>query len=236
MSDQLDSNSTDYVVSAAKVALGAVPLVGPLLTELAGTVIPKQRLDRLVDYSRKLEMKIGSVDQDILRSKLHDENFTDLLEETVRQAAQAVTDERREYLASLLASGVTESHISAVESRHILRMLSEINDIEIIWLRFFSSPALQGDREFREKHAAVLQPISSSMSASPNERERRALQENYAEHLISLGLLTRPIRVDPRTGLPEFDRANGMWKTQGTQVTPFGKLLLRYVGLSGPSS
>jgi len=101
MSDSLEQNSTDYVVSAAKAALGMVPFAGSLLTELAGTIIPRQRLDRLVDYSRKLGEKIVQLDEASVRAKLSDENFTDLLEESVRQAAQAVADERRQYLANL---------------------------------------------------------------------------------------------------------------------------------------
>lgn len=154
MADKLDQNSTDYVVSATKSALGMVPFAGSLLAELAGSIIPKQRMDRLVDYARKLEHRLGDLDQDAIRTKLADENFTDLLEESARQAAQAVTDERREYLASLLASGVSEDRVSFVESRHLLRILSQINDIEVIWLRFYSHRSLNGDEEFRSKHAA----------------------------------------------------------------------------------
>lgn len=41
-SDDLKSNITDYVVSVAKVALSAVPVVGPALVEIIGTVIPQQ--------------------------------------------------------------------------------------------------------------------------------------------------------------------------------------------------
>lgn len=108
MSDDIQQNSTDYVVATAKAVLGMVPFAGSLLAELAGSVIPKQRLDRLADFARRLEKSIGDMDQDLVRAKLSDENFTDLFEETTRHAARAVTEERREYLSSLLASGVSE--------------------------------------------------------------------------------------------------------------------------------
>ena len=110
MADKLNQNATDYIVATAKAALGMVPFAGSLLTELAGSIIPKQRMDRIVDFARELEQKIGALDQDAVRAKLTDENFTDLLEESARQAAQAVTQERRQYLASLMASGVTATH------------------------------------------------------------------------------------------------------------------------------
>lgn len=231
MSDDLQQNTTDYVVASAKAALGMVPFAGSLLAELAGTIIPKQRMDRLVGFARELEGKIGELDQDAVRAKLMDENFTDLLEETARQAAQAVTEERRAYLASLLASGVTDTHVSFVESKHLLRILSQINDIEVIWLRFYHYPFLNGDDEFRNKHTAVLEPIAATLSSDQETLDRHALQENYTEHLISLGLLKRPLQVDGKTGYPMFDKFTKDWKTQGTQTTPLGRLLLKYIGL-----
>ncbi len=231
MSDPLNQNPTDYVVASAKAVLGMIPFAGSLLAELAGTIIPKQRMDRLVSFAKELERKVSHLDQDALRAKLTDENFIDLLEESARQAAQSTTEERRRYIAELLASGVTETHISFVESKHLLRLLSQINDIEIIWLRFYHHPYFGGDEEFREKHAAVLEPIAAILGSDQDTLDRHALQENYKQHLISLGLLMQPLQVDSKTGYPIFDKLSGNWKTRGTQVTPLGRLLLRHIGL-----
>jgi hypothetical protein len=41
----LAPSSVDYVVSVAKASLGVVPFVGSLLAEIAGTLIPNQRID-----------------------------------------------------------------------------------------------------------------------------------------------------------------------------------------------
>ena len=231
MSDHLNQNPTDYLVAIAKAALGMVPFAGSLLAELAGTVIPRQRVDRLVDFCQKLESKTSELDQDLIRAKLADENFTDLLEETARSAAQAVTTDRREYLASLLASGVTEDHVSFVESKHLLRILGQINDIEVIWLRFYNLPYMNGDDIFRNRHASVLDPIAAHLGSDQATLDKRALQENYTEHLISLGLLKRPLQVDTKTGYPLFDKMKRSWQTQGTQTTTLGRLLLMHIGL-----
>jgi len=226
----LEQNSTDYFVSLAKAGLGAVPVAGSLLAELAGTVIPNQRIDRLVDFARKLEGRIGTLDRATLRTKLTDENFTDLLEETARHAARAVTDERREYLASLLSSGITDDRISFIETKHLLRILGEINDIEVIWLRFYLHPVIGGDTEFRTKHAAVLEPVTAAIGSDQSEIDRHALQENYQEHLVSLGLLRRPLLIDFKTAAPTFDKFSGDWKRRPHELTPLGRLLLRYIG------
>jgi hypothetical protein len=232
MTDDLQQNSTDYVVATARAVLGMVPFAGSLLAELAGTIIPKQRLDRLASFAGKLEQKIGALDQDAVRAKLTDENFTDLLEETARHAARAVTEERREYLSSLLACGISKDRVSFIESKHLLRILGEINDIEVIWLRFYLVPYMDSDHEFREKHSAVLEPVAATLGSNRATLDRHALQQNYLQHLVSLGLLARPLQIDSKTGYPAFDKMFGDWKSKGHQVTPLGRLLLRHIGLA----
>lgn len=232
MSDTISTNATDYAVTLAKSALGMVPIAGSFLAELAGTVIPRQRADRLADFARGLASKLGVIEQDVLRAKLIDENFTDLLEEGAREAVRAVSVERREYVAQLISSGLTEVRVSYVESKHLLRLLSQLNDIEIIWLRYYDYPLLSGDNEFREKHAAILTPISTKIGSGPDVIDKEALQQNYVEHLVSLGMIVRPFKVDSLTGQPVFDIHRGEWQSQGRRTSPLGKLLLRQIGIA----
>ena len=63
----LQSQSVDYVVLAAKAVLGAVPFAGSLLAELAGTIIPNQRIDRLAKFAAELEARIATLDQHAMR-------------------------------------------------------------------------------------------------------------------------------------------------------------------------
>jgi len=216
----------------AKGALGALPFAGSLLAELAGSVIPKQRIDRISDFARRLEEQIGALDQASVRAKLTNENFTDLFEEATRHAARALTEERRAYLASLLASGISEDRVSYIESKHMLRILGEINDIEIIWLRLYLMPYLNGDHEFREKHAAVLEPVVATLGSDQTTVDRQALQKNYLQHLQSLGLLEQPLQLDMKTKQPSADPFTNDWKRQNHQVTTLGRLLLRHIGLN----
>lgn len=227
----LDNSATDYVAATVKAILGMAPIAGPLLAELAGTIIPKQRADRLASFVSMLDEKLRSMDKDMVRTKLLDENFTDLLEETARHATRSLTEERREYLASLLASGMSKEHVSFVESKHLLRILGEINDVEVIWLRFYLNPHLEGDEEFRATHAQVLEPVAAHIGSDQETVDREALQDNYVQHLVSLGLLSRPLRADAKTGQPTFDRSSGNWRMARARVTPLGRLLLRQIGL-----
>lgn len=227
----INQNSTDYVVAAVKAGLGMVPFAGSILAELAGTIIPKQRTDRLTDFARKLESKLSELEKETLRAKLTDENFTDLLEETTRQAASAVTNERRNYLSSLLSVGITDEQISFIETKHLLRILSQINDIEIIWLRYYLHPQIGGDNEFRLKHASTIKPVFAHIGSDQATVNKRALQENYVQHLVSLGLMDKPLLIESSTGFPIIDKHTGTWKVQSHRVTILGRLLLRYIGI-----
>ncbi|MDP9606936.1 UNVERIFIED_ORG: hypothetical protein J2W38_006756 [Variovorax paradoxus] len=232
--DVLAQNATDHLVATAKAGLSAVPLVGSLLSELAASLIPHQRTDRIVDFARKLESRLGDLDQDQLRNKLMDENFTDLVEESALQAVRGVTDERRGYVASLLAAGISDERISFVESRHLLRILGEVNDIEIVWLRFFLAPQIGADAEFRKNNRAVLEVVRAPIypNAPPDQAasEKAALRANYLAHLVSLGLLDRRYKLRAN-GEPQFDKHANQFAFS-YQISTLGRMLLKRIGLT----
>lgn len=218
-SGSLAPSTSDYVASAAKAALGAVPFVGSLLAEIAGSVIPNQRIDRLVRFAAELEERLNAVDQATVRAHLTDENFTDLMEEGLRQAARSTTDDRRRHIANVIAGSLASNDISFIESKHLLRLLGEINDIEVIWLRFYLNQVMQGDEEFRAKHDQVLAPVMASMGSPRAEIDKETLQLSYKEHLEQLGLLQERYKLDSKTKLPELDRTSGRPKVRGYELT-----------------
>jgi hypothetical protein len=210
----------DYVASAAKAVFGVAPFVGNLLGELVGVVIPNQCSDRIVKFAVELERRLVSLEvraQDQLRTNEH---FGELLEEGLRQASRSLSDERRQYIASVIANTLTSDAIAHEESRHLLRILGELNDIEVIWLRFYVGQSTSDDKEFRDKHREILRPISRSMGQPQSEIDRAALQDSYKQHLLQLGLLESEATRSGSTS----DRIN-------YRLTALGRLLLRQVGL-----
>ena len=228
---KLSAAKGDYVASAAKAALGAIPFVGSLLTEIAGTVIPNQRIDRIVKFAQLLEEKLKTLEQEFIKLQITNENFTDLVEEGLRQAARSLSDERREYISSIITNGLASKDIEFQESKHLLRLLGELNDLEIIWLRFYLIPTMGGDEEFREKHKDILSPIAATFGSSQGTLDKHALQDSYKSHLAQLGLLEREYRIDSRTKQPEYDTSSGGLKLKGSRLTSLGRLLLREIGI-----
>lgn len=229
--DRLQSNKVDYVASAAKAALGTVPFIGSLLSELAGSVIPNQRTDRIVRFARILERRLSELEEDFVREQVNNEQFTDLLEEGLRQSARSLSPERREYIAAVIANSLTSQDIEYIESKHLLRILDDINDVEVLWLRSYLNNTTGGDSEFREKHRNVLSPIAASMGSSQQELDKETLQISYKEHLVRLGLLKHYYKVDHKTKAPQYNSFTGAQEIARYEITPLGQLLLRQIAL-----
>lgn len=228
--NEIKTLAIDYVASGAKAALGVVPFAGSLLAEVAGSIIPNQRVDRIADFAFKLQARIEQLEEAQVRSELDDEEFTDLLEESLRQASRATSEARRLYLASLVASSLSSDAVEHAESKYLMRVLGELSDIEVLWLRFFHEPTIEGDKEFRELHTRVFRHRVAVMGSSREELDDHALQESYKDHLVRLGLVSEHIRKK-RDGTPEYDKFTGKPAVSHRQASPLGRLLLRSIGM-----
>lgn len=229
--DHLQLQRSDYVAAVTKAIVGAAPFAGSLLVELAGAVIPNQRKDRLIQFARELEQRISGLEQGAVRAQLGDATFTELLEEAMHQAARSTSDERRRYLAQLIASGLSSADIEFQESRHLLRILGEMNDIEVIWLRSYQFPGIAADKEFRHKHAKVLEPRFGIPLGPQVDIDKEALQRSYTEHLEALGVVRPTYDMDRAMSSPRFDQSTGKLKVSYYTVSSLGELLLRHIGL-----
>jgi hypothetical protein len=230
--DNLENNRQDLTAAVGKSVVGAIPFAGPLLSEVIGAVIPNQRVDRLTKYIKILEDKMSQIPEEIIDRLKMDEHFIDLVEEGFVQASRAITDERSKYIASILANGITDDSIKLEESKSLLKILQELNDVEVIWLRFYQVPTIGGDEEFRKKFENVLSPIRAYIGANKETLQKAALQDSYKKHLERLGLIKNHILTDSETKIPEFDRFTGQPKISYLDITQLGKMLLEQIGMS----
>ena len=181
----LEANKTDFLTSAAKSSVGIIPGAGPFLSELIGMIIPNQRVDRLSKYVIELDNKLKKIPTEITTGLLKNEDFIDLIEEGFIQASRARTDERRKYIASIIANGISDEQINFEESKYQLKILQELNDVEIIWLRFYLVPTTGGDKEFRNKHQKILAPVRPRLEDDQQTINKAAFQESYKEHFFN---------------------------------------------------
>ena len=227
----LGVQATDHIVTVSRMGLGAVPVFGSALSELATMIIPNQRLERVVDFAQKLHEKTKNLEESFISTQLTDENFVDILEEGMTQAAKSVAEKRRGYIASVIAHGLSEDQIEFMETRRVLKLLSELNDNEIILLRFYLVPTIGGDEEFRSKHESLLKVRPATINAQQRDVEKEAIHNSYIENLCNYGLLRKEYSVDI-TDKIEYDKSTQAPKIRRTVITSLGKYFLRQIGLN----
>lgn len=242
----LNENKTDWTVFTLKTGASLVPFVGGALAEIIGQLIPGQRIDRIQKYIELLDESIKRLPEDIVKELLKNELFISLVEDSFYLASRALTDERRRYIVEILERGMTSDDAKINDSKYLLSLLSELNDNEIIWLRYFRERTMQQKQKFMQKHGNVLQKEIVTLGSDTKVRRKAAVQDSYAEHLERLGLIKHHLdmqKVVPesagRAGLtskdvnvPNYDNF-GKLKVSYSETTTLGNMLLEHIGLVG---
>jgi len=224
------ANRTDALALVAKSALGAVPVLGPMMAEIVGAIIPNQRFDRLTRLVEVLAEKVKDVERALVGARLKTSQGVDLLEDGFLQAARALSEERIGYIADILRAGITDEQSKMAEKKHLMRILGELDDEEVILLARYGG-LVMGTRgeEFAQRHALTIGPKSISSRSSQMERDEAALYEGRKTHLVNLGLLRLRFQKPRRGQAVSADALERMTKPAGHAITPLGRLLLRTI-------
>jgi hypothetical protein len=206
----LEANEIDHFVSAVHASLGAVPGIGPLMAAMVTSVIPRQRLDRVVDMVRILDERLSDLQEDFVRERILKTGFVELVQTALPQAG-ASTEERLPYIAALLKNSITSDDLLDEQEREILSLLGQLNDSELIILGWHGTDMVGAEaEEYLERHEDVLQDPIEETGRSDEQMRQDALKLHYRTYLERLGLLTRNAR--------------------GRRViTPLGRLLLERI-------
>ncbi|MDD2732340.1 MAG: hypothetical protein PHF56_00240 [Desulfuromonadaceae bacterium] len=230
----MTTQKTDIAAIIGKGLLGAIPFVGPLAAEIVGSIIPNQRIDRIESLLRLLEAKIADEQKAKIQERITEPESVDLIEDGFIQASRALSEERKEYIASLLKNSLTDEALKHIEYKRLLSILGELNDLEVLLLK--SHCLYQGDSEFNEfweKHEEALTPPIAHLGSSREEVDRNTVYNTHKAHLTSLGLLNLRFSKPKKGELPEFDEKTGMIKASGYEITSLGRLLLRSIDQGG---
>lgn len=230
---EINKNKTDIAVAIGKSVIGAAPYVGPLVSEVISNLIPNQRIDRIAKFVEKLDSKVSKLEQSKISSHFQNPKFIDLLEDGFRQASRALSEERINYLASLIKNSLSKDEISHIEAKRLIGILGELIDIEIIILRSHLHHH-EEDPVFFERHESVLTPPSAHLGSSEIEADKDTIFKSHRQNLVRLGLLKPRFKKVKKGSLPVFDEKTGMMKTSGHSITRLGRMLLKYIDQTEP--
>ena len=57
----MKNSKEDIIAIVGKGAVGAIPFVGPMAAEIIGALIPNQRMDRLEQFLKELDLKMNQL-------------------------------------------------------------------------------------------------------------------------------------------------------------------------------
>ena len=224
----MDTKATDIIAILAKGGLGAIPIYGPIFAEIIGSLIPNQKIDRIFSLLKTLESKIDEKERTKIEQRMLEEKSIDLMEDGFLQAARALSEERIEYIASLLKNSLTEEDLEHIAYKKLLLLLGELNDVEVFILKSHSG-SIAEQQEFRMRYQDALAVPYISLASSQEQIDKHAVYEAYRGNLTRLDLLKIRFQKPKRGELPEFDEKTGMVKAQGYDITSLGRLLLRSI-------
>lgn len=230
--EYLAPNHTDFLTGYTKSGLGAIPVFGSLFSEVLGQIIPNQRVDRIVTFLGILDKKFEELKIEFaeIKSKLRNEEYINLFEEGIWQAARSSSQERKEQIASLLANSLTDEALNEIQQGVLLALLGELNDIEILILYQHTMKA-RYDKDFQEKYENILRGPFAHLGANKETINQSTIHNTYKEKLIRLNLLKREYKTPKKGELPEFDEKTGMIKEKSVNLTSLGRLLLKYIDM-----
>ena len=113
-------------------ALGLIPGVGSIVTELVNEMVPDQRHERVRDYLVRHDQRLAAIEEADLWRRVREPENVDLFEEGAIQSARALSDERKAYIANLVASGIKGDEAERLQAKRLLRLLREVDDRQII--------------------------------------------------------------------------------------------------------
>lgn len=224
----LQNSKTDIGVTLAKAVLSFVPL-GSFLGETLNSVIPNQRVDRIALGIEVLNQKLKYLPENVLQ-KLRGE-YSEMLYEVITQLSKTRTEDRRNYLASLLKNSLTDEELEQIEKEKLLQLLGQLNDAEIVLLKYHSIIDHDERAEYFSRYENLLNPIKTDSEYSQAVLQKLDFFQAYKNRLIDLGLETPVFTRINKGELPAFDEKTGMIKATDSKITALGLLFLRYIGL-----
>src|ERR1700692_2419056 len=103
---ELGPGGGDRTAAVIRSVISNVPIVGQTLAEIRTELIPNQRIERVEGYLKLLAMELDELKVSAEAAKVPES--IDLIEDGAYQAVRALSEERRQYLARAVATGIAE--------------------------------------------------------------------------------------------------------------------------------
>ena len=207
------STSSETVLDVAAAVSSIAPWVGgPIGAVLSGMSLSR-KLERVKGVLLDMANQIKDINSDLAKEYVKTEEFQELLEKTLRQAADERSEEKRKAYASFLSGDIKSPGQSYDEKIRILRHLEELQSDHIRMLKALIQPP-----NYNHDH------LTGSISQTLQNR----LPDIPVDRISDLAQQLTDMRMANLTNLNTMMTARGAEELQGT-VTDYGQRFISYI-------
>lgn len=232
---QLDDDLHDTAKSLLRIAVGYVPAVGPVLSELVAH-IGDDRAARLEALVLCLDDAFNQLGETQARILIEHENIRSLILQAAEQFSRADSDERREFIKRLMLGGLTPEVAEIERKKYLLNIIDQLPDPAIIIL------AGHCDERIGTYNDTEIEEIGPNREGDFKSESIRLFYDGYRQTLTQYGLLERlpnpkPVRTTKGPDLSYQERLHESIyekreRSKEFKITEFGRQLLIELGLA----
>lgn len=137
----------------------------------------------------------------------------------------------------MVATSLYKEKLEHLQIKHLMRILEELSDIEILWLKWYGlCLKRENTRPFEDLHKSALDFRLPTMGSTEAEKDQRAIKQSYVLHLERCGLVEdqarKPIAKEDNVLSDKLTRAGKAFSSGGKKISQLGMLMLRSIGIS----
>lgn len=218
--NRLENDATDYLTTVLGGAVGLIPIVGGPVSELVKFIIPNQREDRIVKFIKELdeEIKKLNISIDEIKEKFADAKYGIFLYECCKSTVNEMYEEKINYYKKLFITGVVSDSSNILKASNILKILSNISYVEILYLKFYYCIEWGKVEEIhkikKQLGTEYLKP-NYMMGMDANQRDEETFKQIIINNLFQNNLLENKYEKSGKSSI---------------KITMVGKLLLKEIG------
>jgi hypothetical protein len=208
------TDGTDKAIDAGAMIVSVVPWIGGPVGAVLSGIGQQRKLNRVQEVLDKLAVEIKDLESDVAKKYVKTEDFEELLEQTLRRAADERQEEVRELYVHFLRRAITRPGDKYDDQLAVLRAVEGMNSQHLAVLR--ATLQQPGPEAHRKYMGSPIQTL----------RERTGFDD------ATLGVVAAEL---DNKGLTRFQALRTMMTGHGSEalthnVTTLGKRVLEYVG------
>jgi hypothetical protein len=142
-SQKFDDQAPDRIAMVVKSGVNLIPILGPALSEIVTSVIPNQKLDRVIAYLELIAKHLG--EEKLEEIKKLPERIA-LIEEGVYAAGFTTQKSKLKRLAYVVINGLNKEEIENDYQVKLMDIVKQLSELDVLVLELHAKRT-QGDRE-----------------------------------------------------------------------------------------